>query len=172
MGRKSRHAAQSGRGYQLRGQACILPVHDSSSHPSGPQAPNQPSWRLRVRVGRTRKENPTTCSRHRGTPGTVGSVHAKYEQGYIASRALCLSAKLCPVLQIQALCSMKLTAVGASVQEPFTDGRTPPRAASARRIQPKRGCEKMGSQSAVACPEATAKGSWPSATDHGQSQPV
>ena len=89
----------------------IQPIHDSCSHPSGPQAPNQPSWRLRVRVGRTRKENPTTCSRHRGTPGTVGSVHAKYEQGYIASRALCLSAKLCPVLQIQALCSMKLTAV-------------------------------------------------------------
>ena len=81
MRAKSRQRAQSGRGYQLRGQGCIQPIHDSCSHPSGPQAPNQPSWRLRDAVGRTPKENPTTYSRHRETRGTVGSVRAKCEQG-------------------------------------------------------------------------------------------
>ena len=96
-------------------------------------------------------------------------VHAKSDRGSTSDRALCLSAKLCPVLQIQVLCSMKLTAAGCRRPAAVRDGRTPPRTASARRIQPKRGCEKMGSQSAVACPEATATVAWPTATDHGQS---
>ena len=62
---------------------------------------------------------------------------------------------------------MKLTAAATSVQALVLDERKTARC-RARRIQPKTGSEKMGSQTAVACPEATAKALRPSDAPNGR----
>ena len=93
-------------------ETCILLIYDSYSHPSGPQAPNQPSCRLRVRVRRPPKENPTTYSRHRKTRGTVGSVHAKYDKDLAQTRGYRACRIALPYLRLFSSVSMKLTAAG------------------------------------------------------------
>ena len=91
---------------------CNQAIYDSCSNPSGPQAPNQPSCRLRVRVGRPPKENPTTYSRHRETRGTVGSV----TQNMIKTSRKLEGRRACrialPYLRLFSSVSMKLTAAG------------------------------------------------------------
>ena len=64
-----------GRQVGYRGCLDAYPAHIRLVQPSVRTAGSKPAiLEVPVRVGRTRKENSTTYSRHRKTRGTVGSV--------------------------------------------------------------------------------------------------